>query len=393
MHHFQAWTAVGSMTKPGAKKIAILGARGYSGVELARLALLHPQMSLTGMFATQSFDPRELLPELSLQSSHAELEIPLSGQPMKEFEDALNSAEPGFQTVFLATPAEVSLEWAPKILKKGLHVIDVSGAFRLKGQGESDSKALYAKWYGMNHTEAGLVQEADYGLVPFATGVPNTGLVANPGCYATATALGLMPLCHANLVRLDTVSVDAKSGTTGAGKKAEERLLHAEVDGGCLPYRVGRHQHEPEIAEAVARWGLKDIKRATDVSFSFVPHLLPVRRGIIVSIHARLNKGVQEKDVRLAFESLYKDYPLARLVSLSEAGTAGVVPAGHELGLRRVVGSARTVLAWHVRGDQLIVFSLIDNLMKGAASQAVENFNRLQGLKVETGLAEREGVL
>ncbi len=380
-------------TKQGAKKIAILGARGYSGVELARLALSHPQMSLTGMFATQSFDPRELMPELSLQSSsHDGLEAPLKGRAMKEFEDELNSASPGFDTVFLATPAEVALEWAPKILKKGLTAIDISGAFRLKGQGETDSKALYSKWYGMNHTEPGLVQEADYGLVPFASGVPSTGLISNPGFYATATALGLMPLYHAGLVRMDSVSVDAKSGTTGAGKKAEERLLHAEVDGGCLPYRIGRHQHEPEIAEAVARYGLKDIKRATDVSFSFVPHLLPVRRGIIVSIHARLNQGVQEKDVRSAFEALYKDYPLARLVSLSDAsGAAG--GGAHELGLRRVVGSARTVMAWHVRGDQLIVFSLIDNLMKGAASQAVENFNRLQGLKVETGLSEREGVL
>ncbi len=380
-------------TKQGAKKIAILGARGYSGVELARLALSHPQMSLTGMFATQSFDPRELMPELSLQSSsHEGLEAPLKGRAMKEFEDELNSASPGFDTVFLATPAEVALEWAPKILKKGLRAIDISGAFRLKGQGEADSKALYSKWYGFSHTEPGLVQEADYGLVPFASGVPSTGLISNPGCYATATALGLMPLYHAGLVRMDSVSVDAKSGTTGAGKKAEERLLHAEVDGGCLPYRIGRHQHEPEIAEAVARYGLKDIKRATDVSFSFVPHLLPVRRGIIVSIHARLNQGVQEKDVRSAFEALYKDYPLARLVSLSDAsGAAG--GGAHELGLRRVVGSARTVMAWHVRGDQLIVFSLIDNLMKGAASQAVENFNRLQGLKVETGLSEREGVL
>jgi N-acetyl-gamma-glutamyl-phosphate reductase len=381
------------MSKPKATQVAIVGARGYSGAELARLALAHPQMSLAGVFATQVFDPRELLPELSLSSSHVQLKEPLKGQAMQNFEDALNSASPGFQTVFLATPPEVSLEWAPRIVKKGLHVIDLSGAFRLKGKSEADSKAAYAKWYGINHNETGLVQEADFGLVPFAHGLPNSGLISNPGCYATATSLGLIPLYHAGLVRLDTISVDAKSGTTGAGRKAEERLLHAEVDGGCLPYRIGRHQHEPEIAEAVARWGLKDAKLSTDVSFSFVPHLIPVRRGIIVSIHARLNQGVQEKDVRLAFESLYKEYPLARLLSLSESQTAGAGPLGYEIGLRRVVGSARTVLAWHVRGDQLIVITLIDNLLKGAASQAVENFNRLQGLNVETGLSEREGVL
>ncbi len=203
---------------------------------------------------------------------------------------------------------------------------------------------------------------------------------------ATATSLAMIPLYKAGLVRLDSVSIDAKSGTTGAGKKAEERLLHAEVDGGCLPYRIGRHQHEPEISEAVAHFGLGSRKKSSDVSFSFVPHLLPVRRGIIVSVHARLNPGVQEKDVSESFESVYGTYPLVRLASLNEGETSDLV-------LRRVVGSARTVIAWHVRGDQLIVFSLIDNLLKGAASQAVENFNRFCGLNVETGLSEREGVL
>ena len=363
-------------------KTAVLGARGYSGAELARLLLRHPQAELKGLFATQAFSSQELLPELGAAAA-----AKLPGRAMADFESELASAKPGFDTVFLATPAEVSLEWAPKLLKKGIRVIDVSGAFRLKGASEADSKALYSKWYSFNHTESGLVQEADYGLVPFAKGAPTSGLVSNPGCYATATALAMIPLYKDGLIRLDTVSIDAKSGTTGAGKKAEERLLHAEVDGGCLPYRIGRHQHEPEIAEAVARFGLGDAKQKSDVSFSFVPHLLPVRRGIIVSLHARLKPGVTENHVSKSFEDVYGAYPLARLAALSEKG------ADRELSLRRVVGSARTSMAWHVRGDQVIVFALIDNLMKGAASQAVENFNRFLGLKPETALTEREGVL
>lgn len=366
----------------GSQKVAVLGARGYSGTELARLLLTHPQAKLSGLFATQAFSSRDLLPELSAMQAGT-----LRGQGMDAFEADIGSAKPSFDTVFLATPAEVSLEWAPRILKKGVRVIDVSGAFRLKGSSEADSKALYAKWYGFNHTEPGLVQEADYGLVPFAQGVPNSGLIANPGCYATATALAMIPLYKADLVRIDTVSIDAKSGTTGAGKKADERLLHAEVDGGCLPYRIGRHQHEPEIAEAVARFALNDARRVSDVSFSFVPHLLPIRRGIIVSVHARLKPGVTETHVAKSFEEAYGAYPLARLASLHGEG------AERELVLRRVVGSARTALAWHVRGDQVVVFSLIDNLLKGAASQAVENFNRSLGLKPETALTEREGVL
>lgn len=370
------------MSVNGVQKVAVLGARGYSGAELARLLLKHPQAELGGLFATQAFSSQELLPELSVTRAAA-----MPGRAMADFEADIQSAKPSFETVFLATPAEVSLEWAPKILKKGIRVIDVSGAFRLKGASEADSKSLYEKWYGLNHTAPGLVQEADYGLVPFAKGVPNSGLVSNPGCYATATAMALIPLYKADLVRLDTVSIDAKSGTTGAGKKAAEHLLHAEVDGGCLPYRIGRHQHEPEIAEAVARFGLGDAKRKDDVSFSFVPHLLPVRRGIIVSVHARLKPGVTETHIAKSFEEAYGAYPLARLASLHTQG------ADTELVLRRVVGSARTALAWHVRGDQLVVFSLIDNLLKGAASQAVENFNRTIGLKPETALTEREGVL
>ncbi len=370
------------MTDSSKQSVAILGARGYSGAELARLLLRHPNARVAGLFATQSFSSRDLLPELSNSEAAA-----VSGQSMKDFESKLTSSQPGLTSVFLATPAEVSLEWAPKILKKGIRVIDLSGAFRLKGSSEADSKNLYSKWYGFNHTEPGLVQEADYGLVPFASGEPKSGLVANPGCFATAAALAMIPVYKSNLVRTDTVSIDAKSGSTGAGKKAEERLLHSEVDGGCLPYRIGRHQHEPEIAEAVARFGLGSLKSVSDVSFSFVPHLLPIRRGIILTVHSRLKPGVTEAHVAKAFDEAYGAYPLMRLASLHENGT------DRELVLRRVVGSARTAIAWHVRGDQLVVFSLLDNLLKGAASQAVENFNRSAGLKVETGLSESEGVL
>ncbi len=370
------------MTSQSKQTVAVLGARGYSGAELARLLLKHSKADLTGLFATQSFSSGDLLPELSKAQASA-----VPGQSMEQFQALIDGAKAPFNTVFLATPAEVSLEWAPKLLKKGIRVIDVSGAFRLKGSNEAESKALYSKWYGFNHTATGLVQEADYGLVPFAVGEPKSGLVANPGCFATAAALAMIPIYKADLVRLDTVSIDAKSGTTGAGKKAEERLLHAEVDGGCLPYRIGRHQHEPEIAEAVSRFGLGNSNRVSDVSFSFVPHLLPVRRGIIVSVHARLKPGVTDAQVTRSFEQAYGEYPLMRMASLQTKG------AETELVLRRVVGSARTAIAWHVRGDQLVVFSLIDNLLKGAASQAVENFNRFNGLPVETGLYESEGVL
>ncbi len=350
--------------------VSVVGARGYSGAELTRLLLKHSSADLVAVYATQGFSPQELLPEAPES---------LPGLPMSSLQPTA--------VVFLATPAEVSIELAPRLLAAGSVVIDLSGGFRLKGASQADAMARHLKHYGQTHPEPELLLQSDYGLVPFARGVPASKLIANPGCYATAVQMAMIPLLRAGLVRLDSMSVDAKSGTTGAGKKAEERLLFAEVDGGCLPYRVGRHQHEPEISEGVATWGLGDRARYAEVNFSFVPHLLPVRRGIITTLHARLQAGVGESQVAGAFQEAFSGYKLVRLASLHEAGRES------ELRLQRVVGSARTVLAWHVRGDQLVVFSLIDNLLKGAASQAIENFNRALGLPVETSLLDKEGVL
>lgn len=351
-------------------RVSVVGARGYSGAEAARLLMKHPSAELVALYATQGFSASDLLPEAPAG---------LPGLPMSELQPT--------KVVFLATPAEVSIDLAPKLLAAGSVVIDLSGGFRLKGASRADALARHLKHYGQTHPEPDLLLQADYGLVPFVTGPPVSQLIANPGCYATAVQMAMIPLVRAGLVRMDSMSVDAKSGTTGAGKKAEERLLFSEVDGGCLPYRVGRHQHEPEVSEGVAQWGLGDRSRYADVNFSFVPHLLPVRRGIITTLHARLQAGVGESHVARAFQDCYAGYKLVRLASLHEVGREA------ELRLQRVVGSARTVIAWHVRGDQLVVFSLIDNLLKGAASQAIENFNRVLGLPVETSLLDKEGVL
>ena len=351
-------------------QVSVVGARGYSGAELARLLLKHPAAELVALYATQGFSAQDVLPEAPEA---------LPGLPMS----ALSPTE----VVFLATPAEVSVELAPRLLAAGSWVIDLSGGFRLKGKNQADALARHLQHYGQTHPEPELLLQADYGLVPFAEGVPQSKLIANPGCYATAVQMALIPLLKSKLVRLDSISVDAKSGTTGAGKNAEERLLFAEVEGGCLPYRVGRHQHEPEISEGAAEWGLGNRALYSEVKFSFVPHLLPVRRGIICTLHARLNPDRDESHVARAFDEAFAGYQLVRLASLHESGRE------IELRLQRVVGSARTVIAWHVRGDELVVFTLIDNLLKGAASQAVENLNRLLGLPVETSLLDKEGVL
>ncbi len=219
--------------------VSIVGARGYSGLELAKLLFKHPLINFTHAFATQAFDLADEL--LSDEFNQVKC------LPDSEILDHLTDV------VFLATPAEVSLKLAPQILKRNKSIIDLSGAFRLQ-------KNDYLKWYGFSHTEPELLAQSTYGLQPSARALQTSEknslqpqLIANPGCYATAILMALIPLLKANLISTDGIVIDAKSGTSGAGRKAQENLLFTEVDGECLPYKVGRHQHLPEIKESIER--------------------------------------------------------------------------------------------------------------------------------------------
>lgn len=325
---------------------SIVGARGYAGLETARLLLSHPHARLTHCFATSSFS----LPFSA--GSAGDVKCLPDSEILKNKTDI----------VFLATPAEVSLELAPKLLAQGSRVIDLSGAFRLKS---SD----YKKWYGFEHTERSLLKEAVYGLAPFCGPARGERLAANPGCYASAIEMALIPVMP---FIEGPIVIDAKSGTSGAGKKASENMLFTEVDGECLPYKVGRHQHTPEIVEAVAAFS----GHALDAHFT--TSLLPVRRGIIAGIYARTKAS--ESEIAAAYAKAFENYPLARVQ----------MPDG--MSLKKVVGTARTHITFTKEGDKLYLFSAIDNLMKGAASQAIENMNRLMDLPTETGLSHLEAL-
>ncbi len=338
---------------------SIVGARGYTGLELARILLNHPLAHLTTCFATADFRLTD-----SLMEGDAERVLCLSeAQLMNSLTDF----------VFLATPAEVSVKLAPQILRAGKHVIDLSGAFRLK-------KNDYQKWYGFEHSEQETLNSATYGLVPWCPPVSlkQPVLVANPGCYATAIIMALAPLLKRGLIETSNLVIDAKSGTSGAGKKAAENLLFTEVDGECLPYRVGKHQHLPEILEAL------ELFTGEKLDPHFSTHLLPTRRGIIAGIYAQ-SKVSDLKQIERAFAEDYFSYPLVKFGA----------SAGHSqlLSLKKVVGTARTHISYELVGSKLYVFSLIDNLVKGAAGQAVENFNRLIDAPVETGLLTQKGTL
>ncbi len=376
---------------------SVVGARGYTGLETTRLLLSHPNVELKACFATKDFKLDQYLSSAKAKSI-----------PCYTDSEIFNHLT---DVVFLATPAEVSLELAPKLLKHGCHVIDLSGAFRLK-------KNDYQKWYGFEHTEKNWLNKADYGLMPFASAVKNLAsenntennsennfnkssnahLIANPGCYATAISVALKPLLQQKILDPSWVIVDAKSGTTGAGKKASENLLFSEVDGECLPYKIAQHQHTPEILEALDTDGL---------NLQFCTHLLPTRRGIIASIYGRFLSTSSNKNSESASKTMHtKNSTFANAELSSEQIMEKISMAYHEafgnypliefgpskthshlLSLKKVVGTGKVHITFHVQGQNIYIFSCIDNLLKGAASQAIENFNRLYQLPVDTGLA------
>ena len=350
---FTHTTISGGALKPAPITASIVGARGYSGLELAKLLFKHPGIKLTHAFATQDFSLSDDLFEAEAKQVVC---LP-EHQLMKHLTDV----------VFLATPAEVSLKLAPQILAQGKKVIDLSGAFRLK-------KNDYQKWYHFEHTAKDTLTSAQYGLVPFAQPANReTNLIANPGCFATAISMALIPLLKKSLIQTEGLVIDAKSGTTGAGRKALENLLFSEVAGNCLPYRISQHQHYPEIQEAV------ELFTGQRIEPHFSTHLLPTQKGIIASIYATSTTDSME-EIEAAFASEYEGNPLVQY------GTNIAKLAK----LTGVTGTAKTHISYALANRKLYVFSVIDNLMKGAASQAVENLNRLLDLPPHYALAGTE---
>jgi N-acetyl-gamma-glutamyl-phosphate reductase len=314
-------------------RVAIAGATGYAGVELEKILTRHANAKIVAAFSSSSF---------SL--------------------DALFAAEP--DVVFLATPNEVSAEVAPAILDRGIRVIDLSGAFRL---GEP---SLYPSWYGFTHARPELLAEAVYGLPEWCNGeLAKARLVANPGCYPTSILLALRPLTYL-LDRTQPVICDSKSGVSGAGKKADVAYSFSELFGNFKAYGVGQHRHEPEI-----RQGLHLGERATLV---FVPHLMPTVRGIYSTMHIAFANPVTAEELTGIYADAYAKAPFVRLL-----------PAGKIPELNDVVNTPYAEIGFQLLhgGRRAVVVSVIDNLLKGAASQAVQNFNRMHGY------AETEGLL
>ncbi|MEJ5211945.1 MAG: N-acetyl-gamma-glutamyl-phosphate reductase [Burkholderiales bacterium] len=333
-------------------KIGIVGGTGYTGVELLRLLAQHPEAELTAITSRKEagMPVADMFPNLR-------------GRVKLAFSDPAQAPLAQCDVVFFATPNGIAMTQARDLLVAGVKVIDLAADFRIK------DVALWEKWYGMEHACPDLVAEAVYGLPELnRERIRGARLVANPGCYPTAVQLGFLPLIEAGVVDTRHLIADAKSGVSGAGRKAEVHTLLAEAGDNFKAYGVAGHRHLPEI-----RQGLSQVA-GHEVGLTFVPHLTPMIRGIHATLYARLTREV---DLQALYEDRYRDEPFV-----------DVLPAGAHPETRSVRAANVCRIAVHrpQGGDTVVVLSVIDNLVKGASGQAVQNMNILFGLPERLGL-------
>jgi N-acetyl-gamma-glutamyl-phosphate reductase len=334
--------------------VGIVGGTGYTGVELLRLLAAHPRVRLQAITSrSEAGTPAaSLFPNLR---GHIDL----------AFSTPNESTLAACDAVFFATPNGIAMGMARELLASEVRVIDLAADFRLRSIDEWEA------WYGMSHASPDLVEQAVYGLPEVnRAAIRSARLVANPGCYPTAVQLGLLPLVEAGLVDTERLIADVKSGVSGAGRKAAVGTLLAEASESFKAYAVPGHRHLPEI-----RQGLEQAA-GRKVGLTFVPHLTPMIRGIHATLYARL-EGTGTKDLQRLFEERYRDEPFV-----------DVLPPGSHPETRSVRGTNLCRLAVHRPrdGDEVVVLSVVDNLVKGAAGQAVHNFNLMFGLDETEGL-------
>jgi N-acetyl-gamma-glutamyl-phosphate reductase len=335
-------------------KVGIVGGTGYTGVELLRLLARHPQVELKAITSRKEagMPVAEMFPNLR-------------GRVSLAFSTPEDAGLENCDVVFFATPNGVAMQQTRALLDAGVKVIDLAADFRIK-----DVK-VWEQWYKMEHACPDLIEEAVYGLPEINRDrIKGARLIANPGCYPTAVQLGFLPLLESGAADTGFLVADAKSGVSGAGRKAETHILFAESADNFKAYAVAGHRHWPEIKQGL------EIFAGKPVGFTFVPHLTPLIRGIHATLYARVGKDV---DLQALFEQRY-------------AGEAfvDVLPAGSHPETRSVRGANTCRIAVHrpQGGDTVVVLSVIDNLVKGAAGQAVQNMNILFGLPEDVALAD-----
>jgi len=335
-------------------KVGIVGGTGYTGVELLRLLAQHPEVEITAITSRGEAG-----------TAVADMFPSLRGRVSLKFSDPKEAPLDRCDVVFFATPNGIAMQQTRALLDAGVRVVDLAADFRIK------DIAVWEKWYGMTHAAPELVAEAVYGLPEVNREmIRKARLVANPGCYPTATQLGLLPLVEAGCVDTDHLVADAKSGVSGAGRKAETNILFSEASDNFKAYAVPGHRHLPEIRQGLA------LAAGREVGLTFVPHLTPMIRGIHATLYARITR---EEDFQALFERRYAAEPFVDVLPpKSHPDTRSV----------RAANTCRIAIHRPQGGDMLVILSVIDNLVKGAAGQAVQNMNLMHGLDECTGLMQ-----
>lgn len=335
-------------------KVGIVGGTGYTGVELLRLLARHHDVELAAITSRGEAG-----------TAVADMFPSLRGAVSLKFSDPQSAPLDSCDVVFFATPNGIAMQQAAALLDAGVRVIDLAADFRIT------NIATWEKWYGMTHASPALVAEAVYGLPEVNREAIRTArLIANPGCYPTATQLGFLPLVEAGCVDVGSLIADVKSGVSGAGRKAETHILFSEASDNFKAYGVAGHRHLPEIQQGLARAG------GCQIGLTFVPHLTPMIRGIHATLYARITK---EADFQALFEERYAKEPFVDVLP----------PKSHpETRSVRAANTCRIAIHRPQGGDTLVVLSVIDNLVKGAAGQAVQNMNIMFGLDECSGLTQ-----
>ena len=338
-------------------KVGIIGATGYAGNELVRILVNHPEVEIKWL-GSKSYDGEKYSD--IYRNTFEIIDGICTAKTLEEISEDVD-------VIFTATPQGYLAGLLTDKVLENAKIIDLSADFRLK------DVDIYEQWYKIDHKRPDLIDEAVYGLCEINRDkiTPETRIIANPGCYTTTSILTLYPMVKEGVIDPNTIIIDAKSGTTGAGRKAVTANLFCEVNESMKAYGVGTHRHTPEIEEQLGyACGL-------DIKLIFTPHLVPMNRGIIATCYANLSKDISEEEIRDIYNKYYKDEKFVRVLD------KGVVPE-----TRFTKGSNYVDVNFFIekRTNRLIMIGTLDNIVKGAAGQAVQNMNILFGLKEDTGL-------
>lgn len=339
-------------------KAAIIGGTGYSALELIRLINKHPHLELGPIISSSNAGTvfSEVFP-------HAAGTI---DSVMASFDAEKISGEAGI--VFLAVPSGISKTLVPELSENGVRCIDLSGDLRLK------SPQAYEKWYRHSPADEQIINQSVYGLSEiYAETIKNSRIIANPGCYPTASLLGLLPIVKNGLADLHSIIIDAKSGVSGAGRGVSLGTHYSEVNENIKAYKLGSHQHIPEIEQILSS------EAGEPVMVTFTAHLAPMTRGILATIYVNLKQSVSSEEIRKLYSEFYSGQPFVR-----------VRPEGNFPATKEVAGSNYCDIGLFLdeRTNRLTIVTAIDNLMKGAAGQAIQNANLMNGWDVRAGLED-----